>query len=331
MSVTERRRDNRMKVGLVLGAGGAAGAAYHAGTLLALEHDLGWDPRTADIVVGTSAGSIIGTLLRAGFTTDDLAAWGSMVDAMPAGQDGRAVLDAMEHAGLNLARWRPRSPLPNLRLLLGATRRTIPFHTAVMSLLPHGLLDAATPLRTLQTLLADASSLKSLWITAVRTADGRRIVFGKDATVPVGVAVAASCAIPGLFQPVEIGGDHYIDGGSYSPTNADVLVASGVDLAIVLSPMSGQLGALTHRPSHLVRSRYARRLRLECRRLEAAGVPVHVFEPDVAMVGLLGVNGLDRRRTPSIVREAFLSAGAGIAAADTALLGELRVRRRLAG
>jgi hypothetical protein len=37
-----------MKVGLVLGAGGAASAAYHAGTLLALEQDLGWDPRPAD-------------------------------------------------------------------------------------------------------------------------------------------------------------------------------------------------------------------------------------------------------------------------------------------
>lgn len=50
------------RVGLVLGGGGAVGQAHHAGVLAALEHDLGWDPRTADVIVGTSVGSITGTL-----------------------------------------------------------------------------------------------------------------------------------------------------------------------------------------------------------------------------------------------------------------------------
>jgi NTE family protein len=174
--------------------------------------------------------------------------------------------------------------------------------------------------------------VEPLWITAVRTSDGRRVVFGKDATAPVGAAVAASCAIPGLFEPVRIGAEMYIDGGTHSPTNADLLAGTEVDLAIVVSPMSGQSGALTRRPDHLIRSRYSRRLRRECRRLEEAGIPVHVFEPDAATVRLLGVNALDRRRTPSIVREAFLSAGAGIAAANNGPLRALgRPRRRLAG
>src|SRR3954470_11006049 len=63
------------RVGLVLGAGGLVGQAYQAGVLAALEHDLGWDPRTADIVVGSSAGSITATLLRLGVPASDLAAW----------------------------------------------------------------------------------------------------------------------------------------------------------------------------------------------------------------------------------------------------------------
>ena len=54
------------RVGLVLGAGGLVGQANHAGALAALEHDLGWDPRTAEIVVGSSAGSLTGTALRLG-------------------------------------------------------------------------------------------------------------------------------------------------------------------------------------------------------------------------------------------------------------------------
>ena len=63
------------RVGLVLGAGGVVGQAYHAGVLAALEHDHGFDPREVDVVVGTSAGSITGTLLRLGVKAEDLAAW----------------------------------------------------------------------------------------------------------------------------------------------------------------------------------------------------------------------------------------------------------------
>src|SRR4051794_21330801 len=75
-----KSRNELMGVGLVLGAGGATGAAFHAGTLLALQHDLGWTPDSAEIIVGSSAGSIVGGLLRAGLTTDDLSAWGTSAD-----------------------------------------------------------------------------------------------------------------------------------------------------------------------------------------------------------------------------------------------------------
>ena len=63
------------RVGLVLGAGGVVGQAYHAGVLAVLEHDYGFDARDVDMIVGTSAGSITGTLLRLGVSSGDLAAW----------------------------------------------------------------------------------------------------------------------------------------------------------------------------------------------------------------------------------------------------------------
>jgi hypothetical protein len=50
----------------VLGGGGLAGQAYHAAVLAALEHDLGWDPRTAAVIVGTSAGAITGAYFGTG-------------------------------------------------------------------------------------------------------------------------------------------------------------------------------------------------------------------------------------------------------------------------
>src|SRR6516165_6415165 len=60
------------RIGLVLGAGGVVGHAFHAGALAALADETGWDPRRAEIVVGTSAGSVAGALLRAGFSARDL-------------------------------------------------------------------------------------------------------------------------------------------------------------------------------------------------------------------------------------------------------------------
>ena len=59
-------------VGLVLGAGGVAGGAWHAGVLAALAEETGWDARSAAVIVGTSAGSIIGAALRSGVAPRDL-------------------------------------------------------------------------------------------------------------------------------------------------------------------------------------------------------------------------------------------------------------------
>ena len=55
-----------MKVGLVLGAGGVAGGAWLTGALDALATETGWDPGSADRIVGTSAGSVIGAFTAAG-------------------------------------------------------------------------------------------------------------------------------------------------------------------------------------------------------------------------------------------------------------------------
>ena len=63
-------------IGLVLGAGGEVGYAFHAGVLTALAEVTGWDAGSAEVIVGTSAGSIAGAVLRAGCSPIDLAARG---------------------------------------------------------------------------------------------------------------------------------------------------------------------------------------------------------------------------------------------------------------
>jgi NTE family protein len=139
-------------------------------------------------------------------------------------------------------------------------------------------------------------------------------------------AVAASCAIPGLFRPVRIGRHWYIDGGAHSTTNADVLVDAGVDAAIVLAPMSARRGAAGRRPDRGVRALFRRRLAREIATLHAAGIDTEVFEPSADTLRAMGWNALDRSRVPAVVSSAFLSADVGRFAHEpgTTVLNRLR-------
>src|SRR5215212_7172211 len=198
------------RVGLVLGAGGLVGQAYHAGALAALEHDLGWDPRTADVVVGSSAGSVTGTALRLGVPAMDLAAWA--VEA-PLSAEGAPVLDAFGgdaqlppfDARNLLGRWR----LPAPSLVVRTARRPWAFRPAVaaLTLLPAGHVDITELADVLEDVIPDEWP-EGLWICAARRDDGRRVVFGREGApeAPLARAVAASCAIPGYFAPVEVDG-----------------------------------------------------------------------------------------------------------------------------
>ena len=300
------------RVGLVLGAGGVVGQAYHAGVLASMEHDLGWDPRTADVIVGSSAGSLTGTLLRLGVPASDLA---SLLVDSPLSMDGAGVFealgeDAMDLPGLtfwDVARpWRPPTP----RLLARVARRPFAFRPAVAAatLLPRGRFDLMSKAVGLGEVLGDRWP-ERLWLCVARRDDGGRVVLGRPGAPPATIvqAVAASCAIPAYFCPVEIDGVSYFDGGVHSPTSADVLRDEGLDLVVVVSPMSsarrlpvvdGPLRWSAHR-----------RLMAEIKRLEAAGTTVVRYEPDRRSVAVMGVNAMADDRSERVVQQAFLEAG----------------------
>ena len=86
------------------------------------------------------------------------------------------------------------------------------------------------------------SSHPNLWIVALDYATGRRVVFGRNGAprAHLDEAVRASCSIPGLYRPMNIGGRLYVDGGVWSPSNLDLLSHDDVDVDIViaLNPMS---------------------------------------------------------------------------------------------
>lgn len=311
----------------MLGAGGVVGQAYEAGVLLALATDIGWDPRTADVIVGTSAGALTGALLRLGVAAEDLSAWaidaplsadaGHLHDAL---DDGRQDLPVFGWADV-LRRWRPPPPA-----LLGRTlRRPWRFRAGVaaMTMMPGGRHDLEQRCGPLDVVAEDRWP-EGLWLCAARRDDGGRVVFGRPGSPPARLsqAVAASCGIPGFFRPVRIDGREYVDGGVHSGTNADVLRHADLDVVIAVVPMS-VAGGRAWVPDLAMRRVAHRRLERELRPLRDRGVAVVRIEPSPEVVQAMGVNLMAEDRSARVIQAALFDAGSRIA--------DPGIRRRLAG
>lgn len=297
------------RIGLVLGAGGLVGHAWHAGVLAGLAEGVGWDPRTADVVVGTSAGSVVGSILRAGLSADDVfaRATGGEVSA----EGARLVTRAFGGTGpvtppafTRPSRFSPAAP----RTVLRALNPLNPRLGLLTGALPRGTTDTSMISDGIGRLHADGWPSQPLWVCAVRLRDGRRVVFGRDRTdAPVGTAVAASCAIPGFYAPVAIDGIDHVDGGVHSPTNGDVLVASRLRLAVISSPMSMDRAATRgFRPDRALRLGHRATLTREVAALRRAGTTVVSLQPGPADIAAMGPPGtaMDPDRRAPVARQA---------------------------
>lgn len=294
-------------VGLVLGAGGVAGGAFHAGALAALAEVTRWDPRTAAIVVGTSAGSIAGTGLRAGLSAADSF---ERSQGRPMSAAGQRLLGAFGgpptpprlRPGLV-----PPSPSEVASLLGRAVARPFAARpTALLAaLLPEGATATDMIRDGVRTFVPQGWPSDPLWINAVNRNDGLRATFGRygirDTWPELGDAVAASCAIPGIFTPVQIDGASFVDGGVHSPTNADVLIDAGVSLVIVSSPMSIAGRGLAQLTAGGPMRRWARLcLDAEIIRLRRRGIAVITLQPTAEDAAIMGPNAMDPSRRSAI-------------------------------
>lgn len=234
----------QISVGLVLSAGGATAEAWHAGVVRALHEVTGWDARSAELILGTSAGAITGLCLRAGIPPRDLYA---LRRGEPVSDEGQALLDRVVtpyREGRSDRDWNeqgPQSPSMVARAMWPPWQ-TRPLHAAV-GLLPRGTRTTESLAQRMAELHPAAWPAARFWVPAVRLFDGERVVFGRDDDeATVAEAVRASCAIPALFEPVTVGGRRYIDGGLHSYTNADLMGPPSLDVVVVSSPMSGTAG-----------------------------------------------------------------------------------------
>ncbi len=309
------------RIGLALGGGGIAGYAFHAGVLGALQEKTGWDPRTAEVIIGTSAGSNIAALLRGSVSVSEMVARMLSISTNP---NDMSRLRRASGRGVSLqgGLWfGPSSPKLIAREAL-RLHRIRPVNIVVGSL-PNGRVDNDV-LSDQTAKLHSAWPEQITWVPAVSLDSGELTVFGRDRlheSVEFSDAVAASCAIPGFFRPVRINGERFVDGGVRSMVNVDLLAELDLDLVVVSSPMS--LTALSPRsPFASVLRGYPRyQLAKELAVLEAAGTPHLTFEPDRSTARAMGANPMDPTCVvPSLtVAAATTTAGLGDASVAAAL------------
>ncbi len=304
-----------MRVGLVLGAGGVVGGAWLVGALHALASETGWDPGSAEYVVGTSAGAMI-----AGLSASGVAPWFML--AHSAGETPEAVddeqaepVDASRSAG---AVFRLHPGVPALgpgswRLALASLARPYRYSPAAIlaGWLPRGLISSEPLKETMRRVAGDGwPPHPNLWIMACDHDTGRRVAFGRADAPPASLAdaVAASCAIPGFYRPVEMAGRRYVDGGVASTSNLDVLAGKGLELVICLNPTSSlhapRPRTLAERAAALLREASGRRLGSEVKRVRASGTEVILIQPTVQDLDAMGTNLMSAKRRNQVIEVA---------------------------
>ncbi|MEW2442985.1 patatin-like phospholipase family protein [Micromonospora marina] len=264
---------------LVLGGGGVTGVAWELGLLAGLAGH-GLRLNEADLVVGTSAGSVVGAQVRSGTPLSELyeAQLRPPRDEVPAARLGTAVLLRWAWAG---GRGRDAA---RARARIGAMA-----------------LSARTPSEQSRRAVIAARLPSPDWpaarllVTAVDAASGEFVVFDADSGVPLVDAVGASCAVPGVWPPVTVAGRRYVDGGVRSPVNADL--AAGCDRVVVLAPTRAAVGPMP-------------RLAAQVAALREAEARVAVVSPDRSARTAIGRNVLDPARRAASGRAGFAQAEA---------------------
>jgi NTE family protein len=211
-----------VKRALVLAGGGVAGIAWELGVLRGLQDadpDLAGRVIAADLIVGTSAGSAVAAQITSGTPLADL--YDRQLDEASAEIEVELDMEAL------LARF--TAATADVTSLEEARRKI-----GALALETETVAEPVRRAAVAARLPVPAWPDRSVLLPAVDAATGETAVFTRDSGVSLVDAVAASCAVPGIWPPVTINGRRYVDGGIRSITNADL--AAGSDRVLVIVP-----------------------------------------------------------------------------------------------
>jgi NTE family protein len=253
---------------LVLGGGGVTGIAWHLGLLHGLQR-AGVPLVDADTIIGTSAGSVVGTLVASGADLEAAVKVQAQEVVAPPGRYGSGPGQWMAAMAALLD---PSIPAREARARVGA-----------MALAATTVDEQKWLARIGELLPTREWPARDLRLVVVDTADGQDVVLTAESGAPLLQAVAASCAVPGLMPPVTIGDRRFMDGGVRIGAGADL--AAGASHLVVVAPMAG-----------LSRDRILDEM--------AATGAAHtlLIEPDQAALEAFGGNFMDPVRRPAAVR-----------------------------
>ena len=249
------------KIALALAGGGPLGAIYEIGALCALEESLvGCNFNALEHYVGVSAGAFIAAALANGMTSRELctafiANDSDTTDSFDPSWLMQPAYDEFAHRGI-LAPRLAASALWNFatgkKTWMGALEQLAP-------VMPTGIFSNQLIESQLARLFNqdgrtnDFRKLKSkLTLVATNLDSADAAPFGRPGWdyVPISQAVQASSALPGLFPPVEIDKQHYVDGALKKTMHASVALEEGVDLLICLNPLVPFNATLPQCPPH---------------------------------------------------------------------------------
>ena len=245
-----RRRGRGDKTALVLGGGGFTGGVYEMGALRAF--DLLAVNRTVndfDIYVGTSAGAFVASMVANGVTPEEM--FRVLDKALPSPIENASLRTLLRPNYKGFA-----SRLAMLPLRMAATVRRLAGNVGEISMvdvvmglaegLPTGIYHNRGIEQYMRNVLSDPDRTNDfreldseLRITATDLDTCERIVFGEAEwdNVPISRAVAASGALPIVYEPYELRGRQLVDGGIVSTTNVDVAVEAGAKFIVVVNPL----------------------------------------------------------------------------------------------
>ena len=304
---------------LVLGGGGLLGEVWMSAVLAGIGDGAGVDVRESAGFIGTSAGSIVAVSLAAGVEPHSRLGGGAR--SAPTLRDEAAPDPAKHDALRGLLSLGAAAAAPLASIALGWAAAA-----AAGALARRALLAGVPPgRRSLAHLAAIVERLGVRWdgrlqIAAVDLGSGRRVMFGRAGAPPASVsqAVQASCAIPGVFRPIEVDSRSYVDGGVWSPTNLDAAQVARGSRVLCLNP-TGSLRPTPRAPAGALGTVSRSIAATESLALRRRGADVSVINPDEASRRAMGVNFFDAARRAGVIEAGIAQgrrAGASLAARD---------------